>query len=65
MLKPKFPLNQIIREGVTEYCPNCGSSMNKHWFSIKYNGCIQPECKNYYKGIKNERDRKLKTILKK
>lgn len=47
---PKPPLGRIIREhsNPTKRCNICGSSMAK-WGR---NGCIQPECVNYYTGKK-------------
>jgi len=46
--KPVFPPNQIIKEGDTRgKCVICGSSMHRKWFFWS-DGCIQPQCKNYY-----------------
>ena len=45
---PKRPMTRIIREGSTSFCPYCHSSIQKSFFGKKL-GCIQPECKNYYK----------------
>jgi hypothetical protein len=47
---PKPPLGRIIREGTIGTCPLCHSTeIRKYRFFGKKIGCIQPECKNYYK----------------
>lgn len=48
---PKFPICRIIREGTIGTCQKCGSTEIRKFFNIfgKKIGCIQPECKNYYK----------------
>jgi len=47
---PEPPLSRIITEGTIGTCPECGSSEIKRWYGLgKPLGCIQPECKNYYK----------------
>lgn len=46
---PKFPPNRIIEEGLfssLKLC-FCGST-------LKRNGCLQPNCENYYKGFPND-----------
>lgn len=51
MKEPKFPLSRIVVEGSTKMCNICNSSIhfkNFILFKIYSNGCIQPECKNYY-----------------
>lgn len=47
---PKPPVGRIIKEGIGGSCPLCHSTEVKkyHLFGKKI-GCIQPECKNYYK----------------
>ena len=44
ILKPKFPLNKIIKEGFSKFCPICGSSYaRKYWiFGKRY--CININC---------------------
>ena len=46
--KPTPPIGRLIREGCTDFCIECGSSMAHAWFWQKSKGCIQPKCKNYY-----------------
>lgn len=47
---PQRPMSRIIREGSIGTCPECGSTEKITWFGLgKKIGCIQPECKNYYK----------------
>ena len=44
------PPSMIIREGTVGTCPKCGSTEKRRFgFFGKKLGCIQPECKNYYK----------------
>lgn len=45
---PSPPLKIIKNGGVREKCVICGSSMKRKWFFWIGDGCIQPECKNYY-----------------
>jgi hypothetical protein len=51
--KPQRPLVRIIREGGFFFrfklCDICGSSMKFKLFRPHPLGCIQPECKNYWK----------------
>jgi len=45
---PSPPPNRIIKEGSIGTCEECGSSLHKKY--IFWNdGCLQPECENYYK----------------
>lgn len=47
-LPPPGPPNRIIKEGDTrEKCVICGSSMKRKLF-FWTDGCMQPQCKNYY-----------------
>jgi hypothetical protein len=47
--KPKGPPNRIISEGgVYGVCDKCGSSWKSKWFFFKGDGCLQPECENYW-----------------
>jgi hypothetical protein len=46
--RPKFPPMRLITEGSFVRCKECGSSVHRKWF-IFNDGCIQPECKEYYK----------------
>jgi len=60
-LLPKPPLNRMINNTVPNLCKKCGSSLhpkyNNFWiffFTFGLNefitdGCIHPECENYYK----------------
>jgi hypothetical protein len=47
--KPKMPDNQWIEEGSTKWCGSCGSSLKSKWLLWHHKGCINPNCKNYYK----------------
>lgn len=52
--KPRPPLDRLLFEDVAETCNQCGSSLNGKWYNIcvkrqQTNGCIQPECENYWK----------------
>lgn len=59
MIKPKFPLSRMINDNSGRICNRCGSSIKIKYdfilFIIYENGCIQPECENYYnsKFLKN------------
>ena len=50
---PKPPLDRIIRDHSIGTCPLCGSTEQRKYqfFGVgKIIGCINPDCKNYYKG---------------
>lgn len=47
--KPKPPANRLIEEGSTKWCGKCGSSLKSKWLLWHHDGCINPDCKNYYK----------------
>lgn len=49
---PKPPLGRVMREGYTgANCPVCHSSMKRGLFTGRVDGCINPECPNYYLNI--------------
>lgn len=61
--KPKRPLNRLIRESDIGGCPKCGSSLHitsnyfrrfLKMFGLKVDGCIHPDCENYYKNKYDE-----------
>lgn len=46
---PKRYPGSLIKEGSTQFCDKCGSSIKTKWWSLKSIGCIQSKCKNWYK----------------
>lgn len=50
--------NSIITEHSVTFCKECGSSIKRKFLFFKILGCIQPLCKNYYKGEVNDRNNK-------
>jgi len=54
-LPPPFPLDRILREGVTYYCKNCNSTTRRGFFKLsgkRY--CDNDECSNSYNKIHNQ-----------
>ena len=49
--RPKGPPNRILRDdlSVDKHCKKCGSSIKTKWIFFKGDGCIQPECEDYWK----------------
>lgn len=48
---PKCPPNRLIRDSAfvaTGFCEKCGSSIKSKWLFFKGDGCIQPECENFW-----------------
>jgi hypothetical protein len=50
-IKPKPPLSRILKEGVGNWCPLCGSSQERIGFLGLFGklSCLQPLCVNYIK----------------
>ena len=51
---PKPPLSRVIREGTIGTCPKCHSTEEKKYNFLGFSwgeilGCINTDCKNYYK----------------
>jgi len=48
---PIGPPNRLMRDSAfvaTGFCEKCGSSIKSKWLFFKGDGCIQPECDNYW-----------------
>lgn len=53
---PKPPLSRMVKEGTIGTCPICKSTEVRSGWNVlgflvgtKKNGCINPDCQNYYK----------------
>lgn len=46
---PEPPIGRFISEVVTGECGKCGSSVHRKWGFLRVDGCIQPQCQNYWK----------------
>ncbi len=46
--EPKFPIGTVRYEYDKTYCKSCGSSLKRKWLFWNGDGCIHPECTNYY-----------------
>lgn len=48
--EPRMPYSRIIRDDFSfkKCCSNCGSTLKTKWLFFHEDGCIQPECDNYW-----------------